>query len=50
MGKYVPLLLRMANDVIVEENLDPQYMMLLAQVKQYVLYLKNLDKMLVNNV
>ena len=35
--------------------LDPQYMMLLTQVKQYVLILakgiqKNLNKILVNNV
>ena len=47
---YIPLLLRMANDV--EGNTDPQYMMLL---NHYVLILamgiqKILDKLLVNNV
>ena len=50
---YVPLLLR--KQTMSKKILDPQYMMLLIKVKQYVLILhkgvqKNLDKMLLNNV
>ena len=49
---YVPLLLRMANDV--EENPGPTVYDVLAQVKQSLLTLtraiRNFDEMLVNNV
>jgi hypothetical protein len=51
--EYIPLLLRMANDV--EETLGRQYMMWLTHLKQSVPILakampKHFDKMLVNNV